>query len=88
MPRIIIPGPFKKVLSKKPVQMRAAVSACIKRLEENPRHPSLQAHRMQGRKGVWEAYVDKANRVTFHYNDRGDIVLRMNCNHDMLYRNP
>ena len=41
---------------------------------------------MQGHRGVWEAYVDRANRVTFHYADDGTIVLRKNCNHDILRR--
>ena len=40
---------------------------------------------MQGHRGVWEAYVDRANRVTFHY-DGETIVLRKNCNHDILRR--
>jgi hypothetical protein len=34
---------------------------------------------------VWEAYVDNANRVTFHWKD-GVIVLRRNCSHDILRR--
>jgi hypothetical protein len=39
---------------------------------------------MQGYKGVYEAYVDKGNRVTFHYDDAGRIVMRNHCNHDIL----
>jgi hypothetical protein len=34
---------------------------------------------------VFEAYVDKKNRVTFHWED-GKIILRNNCNHDILKR--
>ncbi|PPF30506.1 cytotoxin [Rathayibacter tritici] len=79
---------FKKVLGKKPKHMREAVEECIRQLAENPRHPGLHTHKMKGLKeAVFEAYVDNGNRVTFHW-DEGRIVLRNNCNHDMLYRNP
>lgn len=43
---------------------------------------------MQGFEGVWEAYVDRGNRVTFHYDEDGSIVMRNHCNHDMLTRSP
>ncbi len=62
--------------------------ACIKRLGEDPRHPGLNAHRMRGVPGVWEAYVDSGNRVTYEWDTDGALVLRNNCNHDMLHRNP
>ena len=67
--------------------LRAAIVECIKRLAENTRHPSLRTHRVQGSPGVFEAYVDRANRLTFHYE--GDvIVLRNHCNHDIVDRSP
>lgn len=78
---------FKKVLKRKEKPIRDAVGECIRQLAENPKHPGLQTHKMKGKNGVWEAYVDAGNRVTFHWDD-GTIVLRNNCNHDMLYRNP
>jgi hypothetical protein len=53
----------------------------------DPNHPGLHAHRVQGAPGVWEAYVDDANRVTFHYAS-GTIVMRNNCNHDIVRRSP
>ncbi len=84
---LVIPPAFKRVFSGKPAPMQAAISECIARLAENPRHPGLRTHKMQGVKDVWEAYVDRGNRVTFHY-ESGKIVLRNNCNHDMLQRRP
>jgi len=59
----------------------------MQRLEENPRHPSLQTHPVRGTRGVFEAYIDDGNRITFHYG-KGHIVLRTHCNHDILKRNP
>jgi hypothetical protein len=66
--------------------MREAIARCIELLADNPRYPGLETHKVQGKRGVWEAYVDAANRVTFHYDDAGRIVLRNNCNHDILKR--
>jgi hypothetical protein len=65
--------------------MQVSIARCLALLAENPRHPGLHTHRVQGSAGVWEAYVDSANRVTFHY-DGPKIVLRNNCNHDILRR--
>jgi hypothetical protein len=87
MPELIIPPRFRRVLSKKPAAMQAAVAECLTRLAENPAHPGLRVHRMQGIKGVWEAYVDKANRITFE-RDGDTITLRNNCNHSILDRSP
>ena len=83
-----IPPRFKRVLKRKPPAMQAAIYECIARLDEDPRHPGLNTHRVRGKRGVWEAYVDSGNRVTFEYADDGTLVMRNNCNHDMLRRNP
>jgi hypothetical protein len=40
---------------------------------------------VQGVPGVFEAYVDMANRLTFEYGD-DCIILRNHCNHDILKR--
>jgi hypothetical protein len=87
MPPYRIPPQFKKVLRKKESALQAAILECVARLGEDPTHPSLRVHRVQGKPGVWEAYVDKANRVTYHW-EGSTIVLRMNCNHDIIRRAP
>jgi hypothetical protein len=86
LPNLIISRAFKRELARKPVDMQAAILECVNRLGENPRHPGLHTHRVQGTRGqVFEAYVDRANRVTFHW-EGPDIVLRKHCNHDILRR--
>lgn len=87
MPPLIIPRSFKKRLNKKTPQLAGAILECIARLGEDPRHPGLHTHSVQGSPGVFEAYVDQANRVTFHY-EAGAIVLRNHCRHDILDRSP
>ena len=88
MPDIVVPKKFRRVARGKPQHLRAAIERCIGLLVDNPRHPGLNVHRVQGTSNVWEAYVDKANRLTFHYDDEGRIVLRNNCNHDIVRRSP
>ena len=34
-------------------------------LGENPRHPSLNIHRIRGSSGYWEFYIDDAYRCVF-----------------------
>lgn len=87
MPPLDIPPNFRRVLRKKEPKLQAAILECVTRLGGNPRHPALQTHRVQGTPGVFEAYVDKGNRVTFEW--RGStVVLRNNCNHDIVNRRP
>jgi hypothetical protein len=83
---LVLSKSFRKRLAKKNPSQAGSILRCISQLDENPRHPGLHTHRVQGVQGVWEAYVDEGNRVTFHY-EAGDLVLRNHCNHDIL-RNP
>ena len=80
-----IPETFKRELDRKEPALAGAITECVVRLAENTRHPSLRTHPLRGHKGVFEAYVDKKNRVTFHY-DEGQIVMRRHCHHDILRR--
>jgi hypothetical protein len=88
MPVLVIPPTFKKKLKKKSPRLVGAILECVKRLGDDPHHPGLQTHRVKGTQGVWEAYVDAGNRVTFHYDADGRIELRTHCNHDIIKRNP
>ncbi|HEY8776548.1 MAG TPA: hypothetical protein VIM33_08745 [Gaiellaceae bacterium] len=81
-----IPESFQKELAKKEPSLAGAIVECTVRLGENTRGQGLQTHPVRGYRGVFEAYVDRKNRVTFHYGD-GEIVMRKHCNHDIL-KNP
>ncbi len=82
---LVVPEVFRKKLAKKTPEQAGRILECIQKLDSKPRPPGLHTHRVQGTKGVWEAYVDDANRLTFEY-DGPDLVLRVHCNHDILRR--
>jgi mRNA-degrading endonuclease YafQ of YafQ-DinJ toxin-antitoxin module len=87
LPEIVLTPRFKKRFEKKTAEQRAAVMKTLLLLETNPRHPSLNAHELHGSGGVWEAYVNSGDRVT--YRREGDrLVMRMNCNHEAVLRSP
>lgn len=76
---------FKKQLHKKPVEMQDAIIEAVTQLRKDHTHKGLHTHRVWGQPGVFEARIDKANRLTFHW-DGPTIVLRAHCNHDILKR--
>ena len=78
---------FKKRLGKKPHAQQGAIYECIARLSDDPTHPGLHSESVRGCPGVFSARVDRANRLTFEW-DEGVIVLRNHCNHDAVYRRP
>jgi hypothetical protein len=78
---------FARARKKKTPAQRADVDQTIRLLADNPRHNSLHTHKVQGARGVWESYINDGFRVTWHW-DADVIVLRMNCNHDILNRRP
>lgn len=86
-PRWRVTKKFRRVLRKKLPEMQASILECVRRLADDPHHPGLHSHKVHGTRGVFEAYVDNANRLTFHW-DSGVMVLRNNCNHDILKQNP
>ena len=88
MPAITTGSRFRRRLRRKTPVMQGAIARTIQRLADDPRYPGLNVHRVEGYDGVWEAYVDQANRLTFHYGDDGGIVLRNHCNHDIIRRSP
>ncbi len=81
------PKAFKKEFQKKSKQQQDRILGCVRKLRVDVHASGLHVHKIQGQQGVWQAYVDGANRLTFHW-DGPVIVLRHNCNHDFPSRNP
>jgi len=77
---------FDSEFVKKDKTVRKKIIKAVGFLSKNPKYPSLQAHKIEGSDGIWEAYADMSYRITFEYIGKGDIRLRRNCNHDILGR--
>ncbi len=56
---------FSKNFAKLALADRRRVHEAIRKLLENPRHRSLQAHQMQVTKDIWECYVTHRMRLIF-----------------------
>jgi mRNA-degrading endonuclease RelE of RelBE toxin-antitoxin system len=53
-----LPTPIQKKFKKQ-----------LRFLAENPRHPSLQIHRIRGTRNYWEFYIDRSYRCIFRQED-------------------
>jgi len=74
---------FRRDYQCLPAEVQARADKAIRLLQTNPRHPSLQAKKMQGGRGIWEARVSISHRITFEL--AGDtLVLRRIGTHDVL----
>lgn len=78
---------FRRRYKKKAVVDPRAIDGAVTQLRIDHRHPGLRTSAIQGRAGVFEARIDGSNRLTFHWAGT-EIVLRTNCRHDDVYRNP
>ena len=59
------------------------VERSLRLLVANPRHPSLQAKKMEGTQKVWEARVSLSYRITYQLADDA-LILRRVGTHDIL----
>lgn len=86
--------PFQEAYKKLPGPIGKAAQKVIRLLSENPRHTSLQTHKVSGVIGdyggpVFEAYVTMKYRLTWEYGPEQDtITLRNIDNHDQCLKNP
>lgn len=85
---------FKANLRNLPHDVKNPAKKAVYLLAKNPRHASLQTHKISGAMGdyggeVFEAYVTMKYRMTWEYGpDRGTITLRNIDNHDDCLKNP
>lgn len=82
MPTLILDNDFKKdLLFLSKLEQKQSVKA-FRFLAENPMHPSLQIHRIQGTY-YWEAYVNKDIRIIYEQNSDTLTLLAIGL-HDIL----
>ena len=91
---LVIPQSFEKKLKKLEPSVLKAAKKTIKLLATQPRHPSLNTHKVNQAHGdfggdVFEAYVTMKYRLTWEYGpDQGMITLRNIDNHDERLSDP
>jgi len=78
---------FTAAYQKLPAQIQKKVKKALRLLDENPRHPSLQLHKIQGTTNIYEGRVDQKYRFSFQFAGT-DKVLRNVDNHDECLKNP
>jgi len=73
-----------KKLLKKGIISSDQVEKFLKHVEDNPQHPSLRTKKIQGTDAIYEASINMAIRVTFHYVKPNTIYLRNVGEHNIL----
>jgi mRNA-degrading endonuclease YafQ of YafQ-DinJ toxin-antitoxin module len=82
MPTIILTDPFKFDFKSLTINEQKQAKKSLRFMEENPKHPSLQVHKIKGTP-FWEAYVNKDIRIV--YEQTGDtLILIAIGHHDIL----
>ena len=74
---------FAKDYRRLPAKIKDKADKQLRHLMENPKHPSLKIHRIEGTHGFWEFYLDRSYRCV--YTQEGDTaVLRYIGPHDII----
>ncbi|MTI82342.1 MAG: DNA helicase [Firmicutes bacterium] len=82
MPTIILTKPFKVDFKKLSKTEQKQARKSLRLLVDNPKHPSLQIHRIKGAP-FWEAYVNMDIRIIFERNS-DTLILHAIGHHDIL----
>jgi len=82
MPTIILTEPFEIDLRKLSSTEQKQARKSLRMMIDNPRHPSLQIHRIKGTP-FWEAYVNMDVRIIFERNS-DTLILHAIGHHDII----
>lgn len=82
MPTIILTEPFEIDLRKLSSTEQKQARKSLRMMIDNPRHPSLQIHRIKGTL-FWEAYVNMDVRIIFERNS-DTLILHAIGHHDIV----
>lgn len=78
---------FKKAYARLSDRDKGAVDKALFLLASNLAHPGLQAKKVEGAKGVWEARASRSIRMTFEVT--GNTLLLRNVGaHDTALKRP
>lgn len=79
---------FRKRFSKLQTDEQKAIEQAMRRLADNPGHPSLRFKKVKGRESVFEASASMDLRITCRFEGNHTIRLRNCGHHDDTLRNP
>lgn len=82
---IFICDEFITALDALPAEKRKQAWDKVKLLATNPFHNSLQCHRLNGAKGLWECYVNSGDRIIYDIED-GTLRLWKIGDHSLIDR--
>lgn len=70
---------FWKDYEKLPEELKEKARKAFFLFKENPRHQSFQTHHIKGTGNpkIFEGYLDKGYRFTFHYEDDAAVFRRI-----------
>lgn len=85
---LILTSKFSRQYDNKPPNERERVEKTMELLADNPHYPGLHSHKVQGTYGIFECYIDDSHRITYEYGSNDRIVLRNNCSHNIVNKNP
>lgn len=79
---VILTERIKKDYKHLPFAIQKKFKKQVRFLQANPKHPSLQIHRIQGTK-YWEFYVDRSYRCVFRQENSKYYLLAVGP-HDIV----
>ena len=84
---LVITDRFHKTYRNLPPAIQKKVQKALRLLDENSRHPSVRAKKIQGTTNIYEGRIDRKYRFSFEF-DGEDKILRNVDNHDDCLKNP
>lgn len=87
--KYVLTDRFKEKYGAKEKSSQDSIDQTIRQMTTNIKHPGLHSHKIRGihGKSIFEAYINDEARLTFEYGN-DCIILRNNCHHDAVLRNP
>jgi mRNA interferase RelE/StbE len=78
---------FVRAYDRLSPDVQKRVKHAMRLLDEDWRHPGLQARRLSGHQDIFYAHIDRNHRIT--YERRGDLLILRNVGpHDETLKNP
>ncbi len=81
---------FKRIIRKRP-DFRPLIEKTVRKLAEDPFHPSLHTHKLKGDlSNIWSCSIDYSYRILFEFienpEDQEEAILLLNLgSHDEVY---